>query len=792
MPFEHVFDQHCAPDVAYFFEPEHVPATRVASEAFAPLFTKLFAEVTSKNPRRHLIDEKAPFFVAARSAQLRYLDVMLNDPVPHEGKTEPFACEVSLDQGWLGVMIGLRVYKGISVMQHPLRQAFVPLALKKPGKRGSTNPNDLSPASKTKAIEAFRHDLARGKLTIKMAPIPEWSGAHVRLHNNTVFQLQLPNHVDIWTDWEDLRDLEVRVRLPQETKGLKGLEALVGASAVETVRLACFLLRSAGKNLITMPKLSRGGGGSDSHVPRAMLDAFRFLQELSRRYPCVLQPAVGSKRNGLVLGFRILHYPMLLHLRRHTEQLMDAGANNKEEDGDEKMEAKAAFGHLCRPENRPIWVQQLAALQSMREQRAQGRRGFAIWLKTGAGKTSLPLEHISEEEAESGLQNLIYVVNMESLINIITQLQEFKQPPTNIKILVPIQDLPDKVKKTEAFRPFLWPWSSHHDEDGQLQLPSGTGNVFLITHDHLKHKAMGSLDAIASRSAVVVDEAHLAMAPSQRTQAALSLCSRAHMFYMMTGTPTLSSSLTGMAEWFALMVDFPVTRETVWLCIASAIFSDVQQDSRIEMRTVEAEFADPAEKSRYESLVPISCGGSNDGRKTSQQIAEALQICQVRCRQTVVQQAIDFTHESKTGGALILFNHSSDREEYLGYLKEAKIARSSIFVVGVDGAALELTDETVRNGVTPDYRFVLAPISSALGCQWSRLKAVFSSVIPANQAKRSQSGARLARPGQSAKVVPYVVVHIGLLSMLMRSKHVSAASCEQWVQRFAASASSSV
>ncbi len=41
-------------------------------------------------------------------------------------------------------MIGLRVYKGISVMQHPLRQALVPLAIKRPGKRGSTDPSSLS------------------------------------------------------------------------------------------------------------------------------------------------------------------------------------------------------------------------------------------------------------------------------------------------------------------------------------------------------------------------------------------------------------------------------------------------------------------------------------------------------------------------------------------------------------------------------------------------------------------------------------------------------------------------
>ncbi len=77
MPFEHVLDQHCAPEVAYFFEPEHVPPTQLASAAFAPLFDRLFADVTSKNPRRHPIDETLPFFQAARAAQRRYVDLLV-------------------------------------------------------------------------------------------------------------------------------------------------------------------------------------------------------------------------------------------------------------------------------------------------------------------------------------------------------------------------------------------------------------------------------------------------------------------------------------------------------------------------------------------------------------------------------------------------------------------------------------------------------------------------------------------------------------------------------------------
>jgi hypothetical protein len=501
-----------------------------------------------------------------------------------------------------------------------------------------------------------------------------------------------------------------------------------------------------------------------------------------------------------------LNYPVLLHLRRHAERM---SVTEKEEDVDmvadpeqkivsveerrrgaqapegKDEKKRGAFHHLTWPADKPIWTHQRSALQSMREQQAAGRRGFPIFLSVGLGKTSLPLAHVAEQEE---VENMIYVVNIESFDNIITQMKAFGQPADKIFILIPTQDVADKIRKTASFRPHLWSWKDHRDEHGQIQLPHGRGNMLLCTHDHIKHVAMGSLDAIVSRSAVVFDEAHLAMAPTQRTHAALSLCSRAHVYAFMSGTPTLDSSLTGMAEWFALMSDFPVTRQNVWLSMAAAIFSDVKRDSQIETRPIEAEFADEAERKLYQSLVPIACGGTDNRRKTAQEIAAAFAICQARCRRTVVDQAIAFTRESKTGGALVLFDNSKDRDEYLGYFAAAQISRSAIFVIGVDGASLELTDTTVRNGGT-DYRFVLASISSALGCQWSRLKAVFSSVIMANQSKRTQSGARVARPGQTAKIVPYVVVHLGLLSMIMRAKHASAASVEQWVLRFASAAS---
>ncbi len=402
-------------------------------------------------------------------------------------------------------------------------------------------------------MDAFRHDLARGKFVVKMPPLSEWRDARVRGDEKSGFQLQMEGEIDIWTDWDEWREIDGKVQLPAETKGMEGLESLVRATSTEAVRLATFFLRtSRGGNMIAMPKLSRSGGGADTHVPRATHAAFRFLQQMAALYPAALCPAPVQKRQGVVIGFTILHYPLLLHLRERIEHVLLHADGGSMRDVDMLEEQKATvFAHLRRPENRPIWAHQRMALQAMREQKAMGRRGYPIWLRTGSGKTSLPLEHLADEP---DVDTLVYVVNMESFTNVLTQLKEFGQPPERIKIVVPIRDVPAKMKKTQAFVPHLWSWASHHDEHGQMTFPPGAGHVLLVTHDHLKHPAMGTLDAIVTKSAIVMDEAHLVMAPSQRTHAALSFCSRAPVFFALTGTPTLDSSLTGMADWFSLMV----------------------------------------------------------------------------------------------------------------------------------------------------------------------------------------------------------------------------------------------
>lgn len=108
MPVWHALDQHCTPDVAYCFAAEWVPPPVVASKVFEPLFARLFDELTGLNPRRATIDEQQPFFVAARLAQKRYLQLVLGrlpwpsppaEPLMADVEDEVFSCTHTLDQG---------------------------------------------------------------------------------------------------------------------------------------------------------------------------------------------------------------------------------------------------------------------------------------------------------------------------------------------------------------------------------------------------------------------------------------------------------------------------------------------------------------------------------------------------------------------------------------------------------------------------------------------------------------------------------------------------------------------
>ena len=54
MSISHCIDQHCFPNIVYFYNPKviHTLITKTNTLPFRPLFSKLFNEITGINPRK--------------------------------------------------------------------------------------------------------------------------------------------------------------------------------------------------------------------------------------------------------------------------------------------------------------------------------------------------------------------------------------------------------------------------------------------------------------------------------------------------------------------------------------------------------------------------------------------------------------------------------------------------------------------------------------------------------------------------------------------------------------------
>ena len=800
MPMHHALDQHCAPDVLYLIDRQHVPPAVKASEPFAPAMDKIFGNVTGLNPRRRAIDETDPFFVAVRRAQACYMARILGrtpvasdiDSVPG---AVPFSCTHVLDQGWLSVMIGVRTikHKGqpLLVMQHPDRRAFVPLCMGSPS-RGKTEAKIATEEQRTSAIANFEQMLKTGAMSVRRAPLRQWSECKVRLTKEKEFELHVGDQP--WSKWDDARNLTIEFpifelpasggsgglsptgsQLPAGAGVVEDFEARVRQLTLQTpanvVRFALSILRSTDS---AVPRLSRDGKGVYQHVPFAAHGAFHYLCELAQLCPSILAMVIKKKRaDGRLLAFDVRHAPALEWLQQHVILQATTAV------GEEKKKA-SAFEHLLSwPIGQTPWKHQTETIQAMERRRQNGQRGHTIWQSTGAGKTNSVLAALRG----SGADHLIWSVSDLAYTSIIARMREFGQPADKIKVLLPIKGVSASARATWGSH--MWALEEHTDaQTGELELPSGTGWMFLVAPDHLRRPAFASIERIAPRAFVMQDEMHdILRAGTQRAAFSMALCSMAVDFAGATGTPTINHKFEGIDRWFQMCCNYPVDKATIPIAIGSAIHADLKPESEAHITPIEAGWPNAEMHSAYQALVPPSCGGTCSLlNKSHANMRKAFHMCTGVSEQAMLTGAVAHVQLGQ-GGVMIVAKTHDARDEYLKGLVAHGVDRKSICALGLDCKGLELTDAAVAAGATADYPFVIAQLNTAQGYQLSRLKAIFMVVMDSNQVRRTQAAARVARPGQSSKTVPVFVYHIGVRTMQMQW-HLVAASHEKLVEDF--------
>jgi hypothetical protein len=186
----------------------------------------------------------------------------------------------------------------------------------------------------------------------------------------------------------------------------------------------------------------------------------------------------------------------------------------------------------------------------------------------------------------------------------------------------------------------------------------------------------------------------------------------------------------------------------------------------------------PEESAGHRALVSPALGGTN-AMPGPRDFTKAAAICYTAITRAMVARVGELLAAGR--GVFVIARDTSHAGELAALL--ARVAGpAGVFVVG-NGRALHHTDDAVAAGA-PDYLVVVAPQSYSAGYTLTRLNAVVTCVYPSNQATRDQLEGRVNRLTQARKDIPFVVVHAGVLTHVMRH-HASARNLQAALAKLA-------
>jgi hypothetical protein len=838
MPFFHMKDPHTNSAMCYFYPSSLVRQVCKASppgKPFVALTDKIFAEVTGKNPRREALTqasfENQPFVQQTRAAQKLTLYAKLVIPPPSARRiADPDAgpCEIdyTLDASWLAGMVGaieLKPRAKNARSNIAARPALLVtlccdnpsqlVVIRKPARGLKPEDARIPDEVEQEAVSEVRAMLGQGVplSAVPHPPVEAWKHAHAKWdaqRNDYWIVFASPQHQPQL--WEAAR--HIKLRLPVYTpveysvgtalvahgngvergafESLKQLVQDSVRSTPEVLNRVLYYLDTFDQT-IALNCIGRDGSGMEHQVNTNDVAAYDWLLRFSMLFPGALRPA-PHRLNVFTVPTSVLLWHVVLQLRELVTSAKLAARLNvfAGPAGSSAAAASAAaappapvywnFDALRSPFQRD-WLHQTEAYQDMVRKHERGRGAHYLHSPPGAGKSHIVCKYLK------------YLATKQLL-------------PGHVIWSLPGEAIKSVSAELLAFG-FRVHWMLPQKNSSKKEVPLGvtkltnvaaiTPNVItLIEHDDLR-KMPDTLRNLSDDMFLVMDEAHKALADSQRTSIALEVARlAAGGFIALSGTPTIDNKIYKLVPWLSLIVPFTVNLLNFWCACNSMVAQQIDTGVHVSVEEVDAEWKDAHSEAQYRRLVPEKLGGTNS-HPTNAQIAEATKLCYDSCTEKMVQLALnvlfknlhfaDAAHpELWQGGLFIVAKDNAHQDQ----LKRALIVQSSqagpsvrvltdsdIFLIR-GNASLHLDDKSVLAKKVPDYPVVITTLRKSSGYTLSRLKASVTSVYPSNLASRIQITARINRLSQQAKHLTYFVVSIGLLTII-RKYHNEAASIDR-------------
>ena len=167
MPIEHCVDQHWAPNIVYFYNPDFIePVLLNNSKPFSKLFNRLFKEVTGINFRKGDVLVKSDFLTETRRAQRLVLYALQTDSVELAISSSIRQLKFDIPKSWIAAAVGPVDISGsppvlVTLDTYDLR----PIVIRRPGR--DTKELKIGKVRKAEALKKFRDILQHDGLPLK-------------------------------------------------------------------------------------------------------------------------------------------------------------------------------------------------------------------------------------------------------------------------------------------------------------------------------------------------------------------------------------------------------------------------------------------------------------------------------------------------------------------------------------------------------------------------------------------------------------------------------------------------
>ena len=657
MPFEHLVDQHWAPNIVYFFPPEVVAETlgnNPPSKPFAGMLAKLFAEVTGFNPRRKYTQdlsdfEERPFVKHAREAQQIVMLGKQKEQRMRKVTEDVELIEYELEDDWLAGMIGTLEIPGkptalATVRPDDLTQVVI---IKRPS-RNMKDP-DLSPERYEQALQRAREILKKGvPLNKVQAPSPIFVGAKAVLISGSdadsgsadTDELVPEDYWVIETEdgdtipWEEAKHIELTVPVHKpikwsmrtaltfvgdgiEKNAAKRLEKLIAETPANVLRRVLTYIATFSPK-IEMNRVSREGGGTYYAVVFEDVGATQFLLRLSSIYPAALRPKQYQPGQ-----FIVPEGPVLWGIARKLRKRL-TGVISK------KVTAKWKSQKLADKKKRKLWVHQTEAISDMQAQHNSGGRGNFLWMKVGMGKTLVVLKYLTWLISKGQLPKyVVYTLPQSAIKSVVEELRAFG---FKVQIIIPIKSLKDKDPPKGA------------DITVTQQCEFAPFTINIIEHDYLR-RCEQELVELAPNSIFIIDEVHKALNETKRTSVAREISQLSREFIALTGTPIVNSNTANLMWWLAQIVPFEVNDNNFWVAANTMVAKKASTGIKIDWEEPLAKFSKD-EKAKYIQYVPPLLGGTN----TSPTMADwkaAADVCYKATDRQMIADTVGFLKKGR-------------------------------------------------------------------------------------------------------------------------------------------------